>query len=173
MTTNAQFWAEVIETTILEFGIFALKDHVERRRQKVPAPRPLLPNLRSRRLLWLQNRLRHGLLSQEEREQLVIQRTQSKGLSEEEVANILQVFRQDRMAALDLELAGPASVWAAAPAGRVLTDAVQVSPRRALTPQPSPIRRASMISSNPSSTDIYHSCIFTLIASLLKISGRG
>jgi aquaglyceroporin related protein len=26
MTTNAQFWAEVIETTILQFGIFALKD---------------------------------------------------------------------------------------------------------------------------------------------------
>jgi hypothetical protein len=93
-------------------------------------------------------------LSQEKREQLVIQRTQSKGFSEEEVANILQVFRQDRMAALDLELAGPASLWAAAPAGRVLTDAVQVSPRRALTPQLSPIRRALIISSNPSSTDI-------------------
>lgn len=93
-------------------------------------------------------------LSQEKREQLVIQRTQSKGFSEEEVANILQVFRQDRMAALGLELAGPASAWAAAPAGQVLTDAVQVSPRRALTPQLSPIRRASMISSNPSSTDL-------------------
>ena len=93
-------------------------------------------------------------LSQEKREQLVIQRTQSKGFTEEEVANILQVFRQDRMAALDLELAGPASAWATAPAGRVLPDAVQVSPRRALTPQLSPIRRASMISSNPSSTDI-------------------
>jgi hypothetical protein len=93
-------------------------------------------------------------LSQEKREQLVIQRMQSKGFSEEELANILQVFRQDRMAALDLELAGPASAWAAAPAKQVLTDAVQVSPRSALTPQLSPMRRASMISSNPSSTDI-------------------
>jgi hypothetical protein len=26
MTTNAQFWAEVIETTILQFGIFTLED---------------------------------------------------------------------------------------------------------------------------------------------------
>jgi hypothetical protein len=93
-------------------------------------------------------------LSQEEREQLVIQRAQSKGFSEEEVANILQVFRQDRMAALDLELAGPVSAWAAAPAAQVLPDAVQVSPRQTLTPQLSPMRRASMINSNPSSTDI-------------------
>jgi hypothetical protein len=93
-------------------------------------------------------------LSQEMREQLVIQRTQSKGFSEEEVANILQVFRQDRIAALGLELAGPASARPAAPAGQVLTDAAQASPRRALTPQLSPMRRASVISSNPSSTDI-------------------
>jgi hypothetical protein len=93
-------------------------------------------------------------LSQEMREQLVIQRTQSKGFSEEEVANILQIFRQDRMAALDIELAGPVSAWAAAPAGQALPGAVRVSPRRALTLQLSPMRRASMINSNPSSTDI-------------------
>ena len=82
-------------------------------------------------------------LSQEKREQIVIQRTQNIGFSEEEVAKILQVFRKDRMAALDLELAGPASACAAASARQVLTDAVQVS-----------TRRASLISSNPSSIDI-------------------
>lgn len=93
-------------------------------------------------------------LSQEKRERPVVQRTQSKGFSQREVTNILRGFRQDRMAAFNLELAGPALAYAASSARQVFTDAGRVSPCPALTPQLSPMRRASMISSNPSSIDI-------------------
>jgi hypothetical protein len=61
-------------------------------------------------------------LSQEGRERLVVSRMQSKGFSEEEIATILHIFRQDRMAALDLELEGPSSAHAAAPPTRVFTN---------------------------------------------------
>jgi hypothetical protein len=91
-------------------------------------------------------------LSQEKREQLVVQRTQNKGFSQRDVTNLLRVFRQDRMAAFSLELAGPA--YAASPARQAFTDAGQVSPCPALTPQLSLMRRASMISSNASPIDI-------------------
>jgi hypothetical protein len=93
-------------------------------------------------------------LSQEKREQPVVQRTQSKGFSQREVTNILRGFGQDRMAAFNLELAGPALAYAASSARQVFTDAGRVSPCPALTPQLSLMRRASMISSNPSSIDI-------------------
>jgi hypothetical protein len=86
-------------------------------------------------------------LSQEKRGRLVVQRTQSKGFSEREVTNILRVFGKDRMA-------GPALAYATSSARQVLTNAGQVSLCPALTPQLSPMRHASMISSNPSSIDI-------------------
>lgn len=61
-------------------------------------------------------------LSQEGRERLVVLRTRSKGFSEEEIANILHVFRQNRMAALDLELEGPSSIRTAAPPTHLCTN---------------------------------------------------
>lgn len=72
-------------------------------------------------------------LSQEERERLVLLRTRSKGFSEEEIASILYVFRQDRMAALDLELEGPSSAGVTAPPPRIYTDLIL--PPQASIPQ--------------------------------------
>jgi hypothetical protein len=75
-------------------------------------------------------------LSQEGREHLVVLRTRSKGFSEEEIARILHVFRQDRMAAPDLELEGPSSARAATLPRRVLTNATLPPRSPTLTPGP-------------------------------------
>lgn len=93
-------------------------------------------------------------LSQEKREQPIVQRTQNKGFSQRDVTNLLRAFRQDRMATFNLELVGPALAYAVSSARQVFTDVGQVSPCPALTPQLSPMRRASIISPNPSSIDI-------------------
>jgi hypothetical protein len=94
-----------------------------------------------------------GLPKRRESSRLFRER-KAKGFSQREVTNILRGFRQDRMAAFNLELAGPALAYAASSARQGFTDAGRVSPCPALTPQLSPMHRASMISSNPSSIDI-------------------
>ena len=76
----------------------------------------------------------HHELNQERREQQVVLRTRSHGFNEEEIEHILEVFRQDRMAALDLELAGPSSAQAATHATPILPVATLPPSLPALTP---------------------------------------
>jgi hypothetical protein len=83
-------------------------------------------------------------LDQDQRERLVVLRTRSKGFNEEEIAEILHVFRQDRMAALDLEFDGPSSARAAALARRNLTNATLPPLLPTLTPHLSATRHALM-----------------------------
>ena len=84
-----------------------------------------------------------GELDQEERERLVARRTRSQGFSEEEVEHTLEVFREDMLSDLDLELAGPASARAAASTRRILTTATLPPLLPTLAPQLSATRCSS------------------------------
>ena len=76
----------------------------------------------------------HREFDQGQREQQVVLRTRRHGFDEEEIEHILEVFRQDRMAALDLELAGPSSAQVVAHTTPIPTNATPPPSRPILTP---------------------------------------